>query len=110
MLFWQLKNKVDPLDVEVIPPRNPGKRGVTQREMNAIQKSEQRIDPLDVEVIPPRNPGKRGVTQRELHAILASEQKIDPLDLEVIPPRNPGETRDYAKRIECHEGQNDNRK
>jgi len=85
------QKKIYPLDLEVIPPKNPGERGVTQRALNAMRGSEPKIDPLDLEVIPPKNPGERGVTQRALNAMKASEPKIDPLDLEVIQPKNPGE-------------------
>jgi hypothetical protein len=63
------QKKIDPLDLEVIPPNNPGERGVTQRELNAMMAGEPKIDPLDLEVIPPENPGEQGVTQRELNAM-----------------------------------------
>ena len=65
----KIQKKIDPLDLEVIPPKNPGERGVTQRELNAMKANEPKIAPLDLEVIPPNNPGERGVTQRELNAM-----------------------------------------
>ena len=83
--------KIDPLDIEVIPPQKPGERGITQRELNAMMAQKAKVDPLDIEVIPPQKPGERGITQRELNAMMAQKTKVDPLDIEVIPPRNPGE-------------------
>ena len=60
------QKKVDPLDVEVISPKSPGERGITQRELEESNKSQATIDPGDVEVIPPQEPGGRGITVREL--------------------------------------------
>ena len=86
------QKEIDPLDVEVIPPRKPGERGTTQRQLEAMKKSQATIDPLDVEVIPPRKPGERGVTQRQLEEMKKSQPTIAP---QVIPPKNPqgGEVR-----------------
>ena len=87
-----LQTKIDPQDIEVIPPEKPGERGITQREIDAIRAMQKKIDPGDIEVIPPDKPGERGITQRELDAIIAMQKKIDPKDIEVIPPENSGES------------------
>jgi hypothetical protein len=81
----------DPLDVEVIPPKKVGERGVTQRQLEEMRKSQKTIDPLDIEVIPSQTVGERGVTQRQLEAMKKSQKTIDPLDIEVIPPQKVGE-------------------
>ena len=84
------QRKGDPLDVEVIPPQEPGGRGISQRELDESIKSQANIDPGDVEVIPPQEPGGRGITRRELEEMEKSQANIDPMDVEVIPPREPG--------------------
>ena len=78
--------EIDPLDHEVTPPIRPGERGITQRELNAMQSLQKEIDPLDMEVTPPVRPGERGMTLRELNALESHRQKIDPLDHEMTPP------------------------
>jgi hypothetical protein len=92
----QEKEADDPLDMEVLPPDQPGGKGVTLRELqNAESRDEEKEadDPLDMEVIPPDQPGGKGVTLRELqNAESRDEEKNtdDPLDMEVIPPDQPG--------------------
>ncbi|MEA3359987.1 MAG: hypothetical protein U9R17_11370 [Thermodesulfobacteriota bacterium] len=85
------QKQLDPGDIEVAPPKNPGERGLTQRELDAIIAAQEKIDPGDIEVIPPEKPGDKGITQRELDAIIAEQEKIDSGDIEVIPPKSPGE-------------------
>ena len=80
------QEKSNPLDQEVIPPQEPGGRGITLRELEEINKRQAHIDPLDVEVIPPKSPGERGITLREFEEINKSQANTDPRDLEVIPP------------------------
>ena len=76
--------------VEVIPPDEPGTKGVTQREIDAILAQQEKIDPLDKEVIPPDEPGEKGTSQRELNAIKSQRGEIISLDIEVIPPDGQG--------------------
>jgi type II secretory pathway component GspD/PulD (secretin) len=75
----------DPLDMEVIPPEKEGGRGITVRELQAMQ-TEQR-DPLDMEVIPPDKEGGRGITERELQAMQTENISLDPSD-DVLPPND----------------------
>jgi len=50
------QEKVVPLDMEVIPPENPGEKGITARELKQNEANQKQVDPLDMEVIPPENP------------------------------------------------------
>ena len=80
------QRKVDPLDVEVIPPQEPGGRGITLREWEEINKSQANVDRDDLEVIPPQEPGGRGLTLRELEEMNKSQANTDRKDLEGISP------------------------
>ena len=82
------KAKIDPLDMEVLPPKNPGQRGITIRELKG-ESNQKQLDPLDVdmEILPPEKPGERGITLRELKRE-SNQKQLDPLDVEVIPPEN----------------------
>ena len=91
------QKKIDPLDVEVTPPQEPGERGITQRELDEMNKSQANIDPRDLEVIPPQEPGGRGITQRELEEINKSQANTDRRDLEVIPPERRRGNRDDSE-------------
>jgi hypothetical protein len=84
-------SKIDPLDIEILPPSKPGGKGITQRELLKMQGEKKEINPLDIEVLPPSKPGEKGITQREIQGTQEYREKIDPLDIEVIPPANPGE-------------------
>jgi hypothetical protein len=49
-------SKVDPLDLEVIPPEVKGGKGVTEREITTIKKVEKEEEPSASEIIPPDSP------------------------------------------------------
>ena len=54
------QKKVDPLDVEVIPPQEPGGRGITVRELEEMNKRQANTDRRDLKLIPPeRRRGNR---------------------------------------------------
>jgi hypothetical protein len=82
------QEKVNPLDVEVIPPQEPGERGVTQRELDEMNKKQANIDPGDLEVIPPDSPGGAGMTARELKALTKQQESNDDRGSILIPPDN----------------------
>jgi len=82
------QKKVDPLDVEVIPPQEPGGRGITQGILEEINKSQVNIDPGDLEVIPPESPGGKGMTARELEALTRQLERNDDQTSILIPPDN----------------------
>jgi hypothetical protein len=84
------QEKSNPLDQEMIPPQEPGEQGITQRELEEINKKQANIDRGDLEVIPPQEPGGRGVTLKELEEINKSQANINRGDLEVIPPQELG--------------------
>jgi len=83
------KQPADPDTIEVIPPRKPGERGLTQKQVDAL-KPAATADPDAIEVIPPRKPGEHGLTQKQVDA-LKPAAATDPDAIEVIPPRKPGE-------------------
>jgi hypothetical protein len=83
------EKEVDSRKLEVIPPAEPGGRGITEGELEALEALREKIDPGDLEVLPPEEPEGRGITQRELKALEALRKKTDPGELEVIPPPEP---------------------
>jgi hypothetical protein len=85
-----VEKRVRPEDLEVIPPEEPGGRGVTQGELeDMIEKQKnQKISPEDLEVIPPEEPGGRGVTQGELEQIISEQDRsVGGGDSELVPPQ-----------------------
>jgi len=84
-----VQKEIDPKDMEVIPPENPGEKGITARDLKEMESNQEKVVPLDMEVIPPENPGEKGITARELKQNEANQKQVDPLDMEVIPPENP---------------------
>ena len=85
-----LGKKTDPMDVEVVPPDEPGERSFTRREVEELQARQGKIDPMDIEEVPPDEPGERSFTRREVEELRARQGKIDPMDIEEVPPVNPG--------------------
>jgi len=79
-------------NIEVLPPTQPGGKGVTQAEIDAMRaRPVQKVDPKLVEVLPPIQPGGKGITQAEIDAVRARPvQEIDPKLIEVLPPTQPG--------------------
>ena len=53
-----------PQDLEVIPPQKPGERGVTQRQLEEMQKRQKAIAP---QAIPAKNPEGGEGTQKQPH-------------------------------------------
>ena len=82
------QEEIDPLDVEVTPPQECGERGITQREVDEIDKSQANIDPGDLEVIPPDSPGGAGMTARELEALTRQQERNDDRTSILVPPDN----------------------
>jgi hypothetical protein len=79
-------SKIDPLDIEVLPPNKPGEKGKTKRELLKIQGEKKELNPHDIDILPPKNPGEKGISQRELESSQKGKSKqIDLLELEVIP-------------------------
>ncbi len=85
-----VEKRVRPKDLEVIPPEEPGGRGVTQGELENIiaGQTNQKIRPEDMEVIPPEEPGGHGVTQGELEKIIREgNRSVERDDSELVPPQ-----------------------
>lgn len=76
--------------VEVVPPEEPGQRGMTEIELNRLVEKSKQMDMRNEEVIPPDEPGGKGMTERELE-LLVKQNEVDLRDEEVIPPDEPGE-------------------
>jgi hypothetical protein len=85
------KKAADPLDMEVIPPDQPGGKGVTLRELQAAKSRGKKDLDDNFEVLPPEEPGGKGVTLRELQAAKSRSKENLDNDLEVLPPEKPGE-------------------
>ena len=41
------KMKIDPLDIEIIPPDKPGEKGLTERDIRALEMNNKQNDSLD---------------------------------------------------------------
>lgn len=80
--------KIDPLDIEVIPPEKLGEKGITVRELKSMGGNKKEINPLDIEVIPPKKLGEKGVTVRELKEINTKQTLVKPSEIMIIPPEN----------------------
>ena len=91
------QEKSNPLDQEVIPPQEPGGRGITLRELEEMNKRQANIDPRDLEVIPPQEPGGRGITVRELEEMNKRQANTDRRDLKLIPPERRRGNRDDSE-------------
>ena len=77
--------------VEVVPPDEPGQRGVAPSEFNRMVNMNKPADLGTIEVIPPDEPGGKGMTHEELEHLLKRDRVIDRGKVEVIPPEEPGE-------------------
>ncbi|PKN62537.1 MAG: hypothetical protein CVU57_23620 [Deltaproteobacteria bacterium HGW-Deltaproteobacteria-15] len=76
-------------EVEVVPPEEPGQRGMTESELNRLVEKSKQMDLRNEEVIPPDEPGGKGMTERELE-LLVKQNEVDLRNEEVIPPDEPG--------------------
>ena len=78
-----LQRQWDPQNIEVLPPDEPGGRGVTLAEVAAL--ASEALDPRTLEVIPPEIPGGRGVTQAEVDALARPSEMVQPSAEEITP-------------------------
>jgi hypothetical protein len=94
------KKAADALDMEVIPPDQPGGKGVTLREVKSAKaRGKEDLDD-NFEVLPPDQPGGKGVTLGELQAAKSrSKENLDD-NFEVLPPEKPGEKGISQREIE----------
>ena len=67
-LAVNLKDVINPGEIQVIPPTEPGEAGITLKEMQAIEAQRAKISPGDIEVIPPAEVGGKGVSLKESKA------------------------------------------
>ncbi len=82
--------RLDPETTEIAPPRKPGERGLTLRDLpppssGSSQEGEAPGPRLD-DVIPPQA-GHVGITEKQLRA---GPPRLDPETTEIAPPRKPG--------------------
>lgn len=90
----------DPRDRVILPPSNPGEKGLTLREVDDIQaKEELNQENAPVEIFPPSMDGEKTLTLDQINAINKDEQtkKKDDMDIEVFPP-SEGEERGMTLR------------
>jgi hypothetical protein len=87
----QFKKDAPSPDIEVVPSDEPGKRGLTQRELERMLSQRKPDDLRNVEVIPPEEPGGKGITQGELESLLRRDKTVDQGSVEVIPPEDSEE-------------------
>ena len=84
------------MDLEVVPPDEPGGTSITHREAEELRKNRPKYNPEDVELVPPDVPGQKTITAKEV-----KERKYNLDELEIIPPDNPGEKGMTLKEIEA---------
>jgi hypothetical protein len=73
-------------DIQVIPPRNAGDAGVTQKELEETEARRPKVHPDNIEVIPPAEAGARGVTLKEIKA-KREDQLLGALkNINLVPP------------------------
>ena len=81
MTLEDLKNlksnnsEIDPDKIEVIPPDGDDDKGLTKKEIEAINTGRRHIDPEEVEVIPPESDQERGLTLEMLKQKIRSDQQ-----------------------------------
>ena len=92
------KKTADPLDMEIIPPHQPGDEGITLRELQTVKSRGKENLSNNIEVLPPEKPGEKGISQREFEQIRSRQKSKEPapkipvpIDIEVLPPEKPGE-------------------
>jgi type II secretory pathway component GspD/PulD (secretin) len=81
-----VEKETDPMDVEVVPPDEPGGRSFTQREVEELRARQVKIDPMDIEEVPPANAGEKSFTLREIEAIRSKQKETRPKQIEEVPP------------------------
>jgi hypothetical protein len=81
---------MEPDQLEVLPPTEPGMPGFTSADIDYYQSLSQEIDPDTVEVVPPDEAGGQGMTKAEFDALMAERPEPSPSEIEVLPPTEPG--------------------
>lgn len=54
-------------DVELLPPENPGQKGLTRAEFEDQRSQRKQLSPSEYEILPPDEPGGRGLTLAEFN-------------------------------------------
>jgi hypothetical protein len=112
--FEELLEKYGGENIEILPPAEPGEKGVSYAEIEkTIKRNQQALDqmsPDEIEVLPPNKPGKKGVSMAEITAIQEQNKKLDVIcseEIEVLPPGKPGEPGTTLTEIQKHSDQNE---
>lgn len=77
---------IDPKDIEVVPPEEPGGKGLTQREIDAIKTNQVPVDPMKIEIVPPDEPNARTTTYEEYQSIKNKMKEPSQSLIEDVPP------------------------
>ena len=81
-----LKDVINPGDIQVIPPAEPGGAGITLKEMQEIEAQRVKISTDDIEVIPPAEGGGKGVSLKESNAQQSLQKPTILKETELVPP------------------------
>jgi hypothetical protein len=110
--FEELLEKYGAENIEILPPTEPGEKGVSyaeiQKVLNRNQQALDQMSPYEIEVLPPNKPGEKGVTMAEMSAILEQRKDLNTnwSEMEVLPPSKPGEPGITLSEIQKHSDQN----
>jgi len=110
--FEELLEKYGAENIEILPPTEPGEKGVSyaeiQKVLNRNQQALDQMSPYEIEVLPPNKPGEKGVTMAEMSAILEQRKDLNTNwgEMEVLPPSKPGEPGITLSEIQKHSDQN----
>lgn len=77
---------INPGDIQVIPPSEPGRAGLTLKEIQKTEAQRVEISPEDIEVIPPGKAGGKGVSLREINAYQSLQKPAEFNEAELLPP------------------------
>jgi hypothetical protein len=111
--FEELLEKYGAENIEILPPTEPGKKGVSYAEIEkAIKRNHEllaQMDPDSIEVLPPDEPGGKGVTAGEVGAIQQQRKHlyIQPNEIEVLPPEEPGKPGVSLLEVQEHAARNE---
>jgi hypothetical protein len=111
--FEELLEKYGAENIKILPPTEPGEKGVSYAEIQKVIKQNQQaldqMSPDEIEVLPPDKPGEKGVTMAEMAA--TQEQRkdlnINWNEMEVLPPSKPGEPGITLSEVQKHSDQNE---
>lgn len=88
------------MDLEVVPPDEPGGPSITLRDLEAMLQSRSKYTVEDIELAPPDQPNQKSITVKDV-----KEKQYDPEKMEIIPPDSPGKKGLTLNEIEAQKAQ-----